>query len=767
MTAMAVLGLAALVAAAGCKRDAPRPPHDDAAHNAAQGEILVILDRLFKASDEATSPVTVRLPTGESAQARRPRPHPLGSERPVRPPLRTDALLPISVPAAIVPEPPEAFDWAPRDAKTILVANTTGLWHVEARTGKASPWIPPPEKIRPRQLLSSPHGQVLLAEPGKAIVVDWPAGGQVFSAPSNFRLNYAFWHPDGQRVVGVLEYLNFAAEDEQIRLDAQSWNPATGEVIPLDEPPLGALAWLGAAPASAHGKWLALPRLPGMIDPFPATLMSWRDQEPEGWSPMATPGAWTDAEPGEAMDGTCVWIRRGRKGMREGILWMRYNARQQEASDIPPGTSVGTASGVAAVFPPRHLWTDGARPLSERFVRRAALSSDGGFIAFSACADAPPGGPAAEARAAVDGWTLYAADARIAYAAAAQADVAGAVAVCLERRQLFFDLLAAAWTEGASSETESLPRPDSPPTEPAQSARRIAELDSAFVEAARRALGVEADHSIASLVEIEEQLDWIGGDPDTRPGVIAALGAYFGETLVRCGRATWALEQWPPDLFTPEPDLAVSDEFAYTLHAPFSSAWHAAARRLSPAGAARDLLTDWTRPIYLVERYDRATLLALARRDEPPWNLLAGLNSSPDSSPPVAPSPRSHVQTSPHSDVQTSTRSHTLPPERWQIAATLAQLHPESPLAFVLLAESLAEAQWTGPALAAWLRAAEMDPANPEYALRAGRAAVDDQRYDMAARLFLRARALDTRGECRAQLDEYLSALNIPRDDLP
>ena len=729
------IAAAGVLIAVGCSQDPPPSPHissssqssppsppsprgDSAASKGAEGRadalgnqpeakaILDTLAELFRLSDEATSPAAIHLRTGEIALARKPKPRAMPPGRPTRPIPIFDPLQETSRGLNFAAEPPLAFDWAPASSEVVLAANAEGVWRINALTGERLLWLPAsrwPPRFRPAQILSSSSGRVLLAEPSRALIADWPRAENLAISPPEFRFNYASWDAKGEKALGVLESLAFAAsqnpqKDERIFLKCNLWNPdlpATQEGIqPLDTPAAGSLAWLAGVPGfPPGGGWTGLARQKSQFDPFPSPMLLWNSRL-GAWSIAAPQGSWTDADLSAARAARAIWLRRGRAGWRAGRPW-----------------TASISSG--------EIMKETIVPLSERPVLRALISPDGGRIIFFPCSSSGEreGG-------------LFAAEMGKALAKAAQGDLTRRLAELEKKQSIFRQALREAWKR----ETQPSGARAATPMPQNEIIERLKRMDAVFAQSLRDCLGLEADHTLSSLDELDAALDWMGGDPGAEPGIVAGIAAYYGETLRRIAAAQWREVSWPPELLTPEPDLSSSDDFLWTLHSPFSCARRAADERLSLAETARNLLAEWPQSIYLSERL--------------------GQNSAPRIQDEITSQTAAAQIAAAGSEKKAESSGHL-----WRAASDLARKHPARPRAFIILGEALNAEGWSAPARAAFLRAAEMDPANAEFAIAAARAAFEDADYSAALEGYRRAKILDAHGQWTETIEEALKAL--------
>lgn len=721
------------------------PARDSAA---AELRLIDALADLIRASDAATSAVTVPLPGGRTARALRPRPAAPPREREAEPSGLADPLgaLALEIHRAS-PRGPAAFDWAdgPADAPGVLwvASEGGGIWRVDPLSGEARLALELPEGFLPNQVRSMRGGGLLLAGPGRAAVLSVRHGGdgapapppRISFAPPGFTLNYALPHATLPVVVGALERLNFARRPEAILLSARAWDPAAGTAGDWTDLPLGSLAWLGSEPRL--GLWFAHAKRPGLFDPFPAALLCWNEAR-GGWAPVSAEGEWADAEPRFSQEGrvVAVWARRLRPKWRAGLPWL------QEAAAT-------TATLSNAAFPPvlreRLGASDTATPLSEIPVESLAISPDGAWIAFTRRVE--------ERRSAEGRLRLAIAPARLAAQEARRLDLAGRFREREDRLRAWREAMARAWADAATTETAR--RPETTDSPPAAASRDGAEwmerLDAAFCAAAPF-LRLTPDHTLQSLRELDARLDALGGDLSWEPGAAAALAAYYAGCLRRLAGARHALPDWPPDPLNPEIDLSTSDDFLYTLHSPFSVALRALDERLSLAGAAEELLARWPRPVYLTDRFAPETLLWIQENlDEPPpdaplamgdWALVAAIGGGAE-----------------EEEAAAAGRKGRGGAARWPLALELARRHPASAQGFSLLGHTLGAEGLPGPALAAHLRAAQMEPASLDLQLTLGQAALDFSRFDIAIRAFRDARRLDRDGLWSEMIDEALRAL--------
>lgn len=784
-----VVLLAAAMAPCGCRRASNNDDKTAAATEQEGKAILESLENLIRLSDEATSPVTISLPTGETATGHRPKPFDLPATRAAEPSPIRDALGAAGRAVSRTPAHPGGFDWAPGSSTILLVADREGVWRVDVENGDARRWLALPDDFVPRQVVSDPGGRVLLAQPGRAWIVRWETEGRDNAvaqdlrpavSPTGFEFNYAGWSPAGHSIFGILEYLQFGSalapadspsKDERIHLGAMRWIPGDNAPSPFEGPALDDVAWIGSAPAS--GEWIALRKNPGQIDPFPGQLLRW-DAKTREWTPLFDDaGEWTDADPsfarlengenvghenaedGKAEDGggaatpetvAAAWIRRLRPNQRSGQSWARWIERGEEAENTS-GTLRATAL-----------------PLSERAVERIALSADGKRIAWAMSVEKLPSqsdksdgsGKSDRSDTAIPGRhgvRLFTAAVSDAAARAREMDLAARE---MDRRTTLGEFRAAiqkAWAE------TSRPSPGI--------AENVAAMDRAFTSAAERALGIRADHSLASLAEIDAGLDRLGGDFQNDPAAIVGLGVYFGETLRRAEAARWDVESWPPSLDAFDHDLSSSDQFLYTAHRPFLAAREVLERRAALADVARDLLAHWPRPIHLIDLEHKPAMARIVARSL----RAAGLAPAPGEG-----SEADGIATPTRATLEGWTAK---PPDddwvllqlleynemeeyrsaRWRLAAEIVRRHPESARAFGVFGQILADDGWPAPAFGAFLRAAELDPADPAYAVGAALAANDLGDLDQARRRIQRARDLDRDGEWSETIDEVLKAL--------
>jgi len=822
--ALVCLAIAAMAACGGCSSEKSRREKENRALQAARerelqiqaaaarareaeaeaAQIEAVLAVLFEESRAATERVEVNLPDGGTTAALRRRPLPIAKERTPALPARLSPLEKLASPVRIALDSPAAFDWAPGAEGKLIAANKDGIWVVDAETSRVTQWIPPEKNFTPQQVLSRPRGWVLFAQPGRAAAARWPGEGELIFAPPQVRLNYAAWNPRGDKVVCILEYLHFgspvprlgmpdsesegaaaaAAESpEAIRIEAAEWNPATGAVEPLREPPLGSMAWVAGDTTS--GRWIGLAKAPGQFDPFPAALLAW-NAEARAWAPASAAGEWTDAAPSSALvavrgSGTkggeengavrSVWIRRQRPRRQAGRPWMQASA---------------ASGGEKRAW--EKLGARGAIPLSENDIERIAVSPGGEWLAFSM----PASGAAGESK-----YKLQIAPAEEVGREAAHLNLAARETERRAAEAQFVESLLAPWKSACLAPAGQGPLAP-------ESAKALRALDAAFADAARKAFGINPDHTLASLAELDDCLDHCGSALDgeeAAEAVSAALGAYYGETLAQAAGAQWELTSWPPDVAAPEQDISSTDDFLYTLHAPFSAAARAVSERMSLAEAARQLATEWPRPIFLVNRPATDSNEVLRR-------LLGDAANAPEMQPNPAPditktvseaeanaAIRAWLDSFPQNqwvilgallepnagrgdkaakgaqesgnrkgNAAKAAAGHT---PLWMLAAALAHRRPESPRAFVLLGQTFGAAEQTRHALAAHLQAARMDPASAEFAVAVARAALDDAQFDLAAQWFLAARRLDADGRWRDVINAALEGLGAQCSPAP
>ncbi len=738
----------------GCGRnDASPSPEED--RETEQHEILEALEDLFEASDAATSPVTVQLPTGEWKKGRRPLPSVVRNDRAQDVFVPPDPLGAVSRTVAGQPVDARGFDWAPGSSRELLVANDAGLWRCNVESETVALWIPLSRLgFVPREVRSNPDGRVLLAQPGRAVVARESADTasvDLTEAPDSFRFDYAFWRPGGDSVVGVLERLAFFSPDERILLEASEWNPSAGTVERYGGPDLSDSAWLGSS--LLPGAWVSLEKRVRQVDPFPRSLRMHKIGDGK-WTEILERGEWTDADlviatvrdpdssSSETTKAAALWIRRTRAGIRNGPLW--YRNLDGWTADSPV-ESLGRESG------------DGAKmavslPLTHRRVEHVAVAYDGSRIAWS---DDVSRGRAPR---------LHVADLQDAARAAEAADTRGA-----ERRRdrvaaEFLERVRNAYADQFRPEVKSSPLPAEAEAEGAVTTvgeEKPHGLAEVFAAAAHDTLGVNADYSIASLAEIDSRLDWIGGNLASEQALVAGLGAYLGETLKTSGSAAWSLTSWPPALDSPDTDPTSTDGFVYSTHNPFTAAFESLRSRVALETEALDVLKNSPRPIHLV---DDPHAEAIAR-------IVAGLAADPTAMEQFELSVsrqgyrlREKAGTSHAEDplvlrILEDQELRGLIERRWLLAATLAWRRPASANAFGVLGRTLAEDGWPGPGLAAYLRAAEMDPTSAEYAVGAGLAAFDFGEYDVAEEWLLHARELDHEKEWKETIEEALRAL--------
>jgi len=190
---------------------------------------------------------------------------------------------------------------------------------------------------------------------------------------------------------------------------------------------------------------------------------------------------------------------------------------------------------------------------------------------------------------------------------------------------------------------------------------------------------------------------------------------------------------------------------------------------VSLAATARELLAHWTRPLYLVDLDHKDALILIVNRASA--DTGTDRDGKSGNRPPRLPSGKATadwIENLPDNDwllleLLDKESTASTPGARWRLAAELVRRHPAAPRGFGLLGQVLVDSGWPGPATAAFLRAAELDPTEPAYPVGAGLAAFDYAEYDRARELLLRAQTYD-HGEWKETIQSALEALDVPSE---